>query len=64
MTFTNAQFAAVHAAATLSEDSQNNRQRYQNYDRLFVSSKQSRVQNVNAVYVLVWHLQQTHLIRL
>ena len=45
MTFTNAQFTAAHAAATLSEDSQNNRQRYQNYDRFLfsVNSHKSKV---------------------
>ena len=30
---------------------------------VFVFSKQSQIQNVNVVHVLVWHLQSTHRIR-
>ena len=55
--------AAAHAAATLSEDSQNKRQPYQKPWSFFVFSKQSQIQNVNVVHVLVWHLQSTHRIR-
>ena len=63
MTFTNAQFTAAHAAATLSEDSRNNCQRYQTMI-VFCFNKPPQVQNVNVAYVLAWHLQSTHLIRL